>query len=660
MEMMKILKSAAAAALSLAVAASALPLYTASAMVAENQKYTSSTTIFEDFETLTAEEIQAGNSSVVRGFTNPTTLEKPALASGSGSYLSFAATGDETNDTSMLTKTGLFRYDVTVADVYLRSSVPDASNLSRAVVSLREGNSSQALIDFVYDNNAAKLRNRLDTSKFIAYTNAEMWMPVRFILDRPNKTITVSVAGSSTFTASTTLTWEPSASVYLQFQSLKGNILGIDDITISDGFYLENDYINEDFEHVRNTTSQYVTVTGLTRAAGQATFQGIHDSETNNTYLSAGMTGTGGVPVYTDPNTGIRPSVETPAIISLKLKTDATSNLTVGPRINTGGIYVSVIKIVNGFVSVDNGASGSAVSPYNVSDGAFHTYQIVVSPQSTGGFSASLTVDGVYLDYRFNTNTITGGARLDFRDVAQNKTVDIDDLHIFYPEPAKLRCVSENGNTNIDIDGTFTFESNNPINYRTLTTAAFTLTETGKTNTVQIGNVSNTGDNTFSLAFAEDLKPNTAYTLSVADNALRDLYEQYYSGEIATFTTGDEPASPKYNLTYTMNGEDASGTDCLAAGTLEVTLNVKAYSAGANAFAIAALYDESDRLIKAKTLSSVLDGSGSNTQTTSLTIGEDELAGATAKLFLWNGATFAPIREVTVLTPAANNDTMRT
>lgn len=649
-KMMKLLKSAAAAALSLAVAISILPLDTASALVAENQKYTSDTTIFEDFETLTAEEIQAGNSPVVRGFTNQFTVEKAALLSGSGSYLSLSTTDA---DTSMLTKTGLFRYDVTVADVYLRSSVPDASNLTRAVVSLREGNSSQALVDFVYDNNAAKLRNRLDTSKFIAYTNAEMWMPVRFILDRPNKTITVSVAGSSTFTASTTLTWEPSVDAYLQFQSIGENVLGIDDITISDGFYLENDYINDDFEHVRNTTSQWIGVTGLIRPQGQATFQGIHDSATNNTYFSAGMTGTGGTPVYTDPNTGIRPSVGTPAIISLKLKTDATSNLTVGPRINTGGIYVSVIKIVNGIVSVDNGASGSEVTPYDVSDGAFHTYQIVVSPQSTGGFSAALTVDGVYLDYRFNSNTITGGARLDFRNVAQNKTVDIDDLHIFYPEPAKLRCVSENRNTDIDIDGTFTFESNNPVNYRTLTTAAFTLTETGTTNTVQIGNVSNTGNNTFSLAFAEDLKPNTAYTLSVADNTLRDLYEQYYSGEIASFTTGDEP-EPKYNFTYTVNSEEVSGTDCLAAGTLGVTLDVRAYSAGANVLAVAALYDVSDNLISAQPMSSVLTEAGTDTKTVSLTISEEELSGAKVKLFLWDGVTYAPIREVTVLTPAAN------
>lgn len=649
-KMMKLLKSAAAAALSLAVAISVLSLDTASALVAENQKYTSDTTIFEDFETLTAEEIQAGNSPVVRGFTNSTTATVNNLASGSGKYLSFKPNGAA--DTSMLTKTGLFKYDVTVVDVYLRCTEPTTTNNNCAVITLKDeanNNNTLPLVDFAYTT-GPKLRNRLDTTKTLTWVS-NRWIPVRFILDRSAKKITVTGIGSATFTASQELTWEPSDKAYLQFQAVGTNTLSVDDITISDGFYLENDYINEDFEHITNM-SKNVTMLGLTRPS--VDYQGIYDSTTKNTYLSLTASVAKDSTLHTAAETGICPSSGKPAVISFRLNTDETSNLTVGLRL-PNSTYIEIVRIANGIASATDSAQ---TTTRDVSDGAFHTYRMVITPNASGaGYTSSLMIDTVYLGSRIGTTNITGGGRLEFRISNVGTVVGLDDFHVFYAETPQLRTVPEIGDTLIAIDGALTFEGNNPINYSTVTPAAFTLKADGTEETVPIKAFSAadfvTRNNTFILSFAKDLKPNTAYTLSVADNTLKDMYDQYYSGEIAAFTTGDDP-EPKYNFTYTVNSEEVSGTDCLAAGTLGVTLDVRAYSAGANVLAVAALYDVSDNLISAQPMSSVLTEAGTDTKTVSLTISEEELSGAKVKLFLWDGVTYAPIREVTVLTPAAN------
>ena len=642
--MMKILKNAAAA-LSLAVAVSAVPLYPASAIVAENQKYAANAgSITEDFETLTAEELTAGNSSIVRGFTNSTTATVNSLASGSGNYLSFQPNGAA--DTSMLTKTGLFKYDVTVVDVYLRCTEPTAANNNCAVITLKDeanNNNTLPLVDFAYTANGAKLRNRLDTSKTLAWA-AGKWLPVRFIFNRTAQTITIKAMGVPSFAASKELTWKPDDKTYLQFQAVGSNTLSIDDITISDGFYLEDDYINEDFEHITNMTAN-VSILGL-KGSG-ANYQASADEK--NTYLSVVATSDGGA-FLNNSNTSIILTAGKPTVISFRLKTDKTTNITPRLRHNSGNTIP--FTITNGIVSFVS-------KTRDVTDGAFHTYRMCITPKvGTNGFTASLMIDNVWLGTQDNsaTNLTSQGGRFDFVLSKKDDTVELDDFHIFYAETPKLRGKFEN--TNVGIDSALTIEGNNPMNYSTVTSSAFTLTEDDTGNTVPIKTPGAadfvTRNNTFALSFAEALKPNTNYTLSVADNALRDMYDQYYSGTIATFTTGEEPKT-QYSLTYKVNGQEASDTACLAAGKLDVTLNVQAYSEGANALAVTALYDASDNLIRALPMSSILSGADTDTQTISLTISEEELSGAKVKLFLWNGATYAPIQEeVTVLTPAAN------
>ena len=654
---MKILKGAAAT-LVLAVAISASPLDRANAMVAENQKYAASAgSITEDFETITAAELIAKQSPIVDYFTNTPDVQVETddakLPSGVGRYLRL--TTNNSGDACMLTKQELFKYDVTVVDLYLRNSTPGDKNNTGGICSqviLRDdvNGKRQTLLEYLYSSGAGKLRALQDQS--VNYS--VKWIPVRIILDRPNQSITVTTAQYSTtgITATKTFTdWSLSNKAYLQIQTFSSNVLGIDDITISDGFYLENDYINDNFEHVRSLNANHES---LTSEYGRASvnMQATADSVTENTYLSLTSTAAGAVMYAPNSNNAnaIHATAEKPTVISFRLKTDETSNLSVSLRHSSGSADVAAVNIANGIASL--------TSTRTVNDGNFHSYRLVLTPKTGGaGFTISTVVDGVWLGTVNNGsfNMTTGGIRVHFKFPNSGTVVGLDDFHVFYPDTLKLRGKFEN--TNIDVDGSLTFEGNNPLNYSTVKASAFILTETGTETTVPIKEFSSsdfvTRNNTFTLAPAQDLKPNTSYTLSVADNTLRDMYEQYYSGEIASFTTGEEPET-QYRLTYTVNGEEVSGTECLAAGTLGVTLDVRAYSAGANALAVAALYNDSDQLIRTEVLHSVLSAAGTGSETGNLIINSDEIAGAKVKLFLWDGATYAPLQRVIPLTAAAD------
>lgn len=587
-----------------------------------------SSSITEDFEYETADEVT--QSPILYGFTNPPIIETAALPGG-GRYVNLSCPED--SDTIMITKEGLLSYDVTAVDVWLKSSDASWNPAKWGKVILDSKNTTQYLMDFTYNC----VRDVLSTSggtKALEFVR-DQWYLCRFRFDRPNKQITMSFPGYG-YSVTKTMEEDWGADAHLNFQTVQGNVLGIDGLSIRNAEEVTNDTIIEDFEHaalgspLQNGILEYLnpeSVSVQTEAAES-------NQDDKNCFLS--LDASVKAPTICTKEKA-NPKLGTPVVIDFKLRATPESSIEFVYQYNTSAGAIKPMKITDGTLFNASNQPCSLV----INDNKFHSYRIILTKQETGT-SIILFVDGKWVST--NVTAVEAVSERLFGFV-RSGGVDLDDLHIYDALPAKLLCKIQNGETDVGIHTPLTFESNNPINFSTVKPENFTLLADGDAVPITLNR--DDEKNAFVVVPDGGLQPGTVYTFATVENKVKDNFDQYYNCQL-TFTT-EQLDAVEAQISYTVNGQPAPDGQ-FTTGTLEFQLDVTANtSAGAEIFAAAAHFDKNNTLISVKTLSSAIDGQGTDTQAGTLTIERAE--GTTVKLFLWDGNQRPMGSSPVVLTP---------
>lgn len=614
--------------------------------------------VTEDFETLTIDEINAGKSDVIEKIadaSNASIVSLPLADSGKSISLSSANKANYAD-----TKKEIFnKFDVTVLDFYI--AVPDKSQTSTSsLIAFRYNDGTKEVNQNLVGFNGGALKTWLASSATAITPNNKLsnnyYYPVRVIFDKPNKTITARVYDANTntvkeFSKSISTGW---SNAYVRFNSDSNGLNNtlIDDITVSDGFYLENDYINENFTHVKSKNTNE-TVNGFTRSSGTyAFYTGTVDSADGNTYWkitpnTGASTGDFGQYIYGAAESGITFAEGKPTVIKFRARMTGTSTFKASLRL-PGPIVIDFVQNSNGTVS---SPIIGGTTTFNANDGNWHTYRIKITPRTGNkGCDATVFADNTYLGYKANTSwNFASGGRMQWYLKDTSSTFDLDDVQICNPSAPKARLI-EGATENVAIDdASFTFEGNNPIHTSNFSKdGAIVLKETNGETTVPISiNFDTNNKNNFIIKPLHVLKPETSYTLSYASNIAKDMYDQYFSGDLLTFTTaaaaGDTVAMIKGTLG---NGEIAENFS--PSGNLTVT--VSAYSKAAESKKIvgyAAIYDSELTTLLGVQRVEITPSAGevvSASDTLSLS-GAAKLA-----LYIWQDDTLTPLKASSVFT----------
>ena len=626
-------------------------LFSGMTVIAVNEGYRRGS-VTEDFETLTIAEINAGKSSVIEKIADASSasiVSLPLADSGKSISLSSANKANYVD-----TKKEIFnKFDVTVLDYYI--AVPDKSKTSTSsLIEFRYNNGTKEVNQYLVGFNGGALKTWLASSATAITPNEKLsnnyYYPVRVIFDKPNKTITARVYDANTntvkeFSKSISNGW---SNAYVRFNSDSNGLNNtlIDDITVSDGFYLENDYINENFTHVKSTQNE--TVNGFMRSSAFCT--GKFDTADGNTYWqitpNTSVATEYGQCIVGANTSGITFAEGKPTVIKFRARMTGTSTFKATLRLQNG-------TRIN-FVLNSNGTVSSPIiggTTKNANDGNWHTYRIKITPRTGNkGCDATVFADNTYLGYKANTNwDFTNGARMEWYLKDTASAFDLDDVQICNPSAPKARLI-EGATENVAIDdASFTFEGNNPIHTSNFSKdGAIVLKETNGETTVPISiNFDTNNKNNFIIKPLHVLKPETSYTLSYASNIAKDMYDQYFSGDLLTFTTaaaaGDTVAMIKGTLG---NGEIAENFS--PSGNLTVT--VSAYSKAAESKKIvgyAAIYDSELTTLLGVQRVEITPSAGevvSASDTLSLS-GAAKLA-----LYIWQDDTLTPLKTSSVFT----------
>ena len=582
----------------------------------------------ETFDYDSVDELLA-NSSVIQNITNQSyvgTLALPELTSKSGKALQIKSCTDSDN---VVSTKAILKYDVTVVDFQLRGT---AVSGGYARVALRDNTTyttsgKAPLLSFERNGTTTVLQDFMSADRTVINTyNSLKWYPIRLIFDRPNKTVTVTIPRNTTvYTYSKTFdaAWDDSA--YLTFQTVYGSTLRLDDIIVSDGFYLNDIYIDQDFEHTN--------VIGAIGSSNQPTFfPGItsdgnininYDAALNNTYASLPAQRI----TYSNNATGVTPPTDKPVVIEYSLKTDKNSTVTPAFYKSGSGTYA--------FAPITNGVTTAAPyggSSVDVSDGLFHTYRITLK-RTASGYTATLLIDNAYRGY-YAGNSFPENGRFQFAVASDSSDIGLDNFKIYYPaKPAVLSNI-EDGAVNAAVDSSIVLKGNNPFNFSSFNVSL----KNAVGETVAITKKSESAANTLTIVPTGGLEPNTTYTLTIPSTA-KDMFDQYYTEQTITFTT-EELDPVEASLTYTIDGQ-AVEDGKFYSGEMQIKLDVTANtSAGANLLAAAAQYDSNGQLINVALTNSVLTGKGTDSKTASMAVTQTE--NTTVRLFCWEAETLTP------------------
>ncbi len=469
-----------------------------------------------------------------------------------GKYMQIASGG---SDVQVWTKKGTFKHDVTVVDMKIRAVFGSGHfPLVRLVNNGQKMDTQNGLFRYFNNNKTIRSYNQTNHNVYndVANSTVNEWTNVRIILDSVNKKITTVFNGSQATTASEMSSEWDNSNVQLCFQAAAGSTIMLDDVVVSDGAYMDNVYMDEDFEHI----SQHASGKEAT-AIGNNHIYGIiktvnptlkYDKTENNSYLDIANT-----LVYSNLF-GIEAGK--PVVFEFRLKTDVTTN---------GKVYLrQSTSVVPGLFTIEKGVVDGESSDVNVADGKFHTYRAVFTTQGNG-YSISKLVDDTWIGTATSSSNTYAGTEMDIRFDSQNNAVmAIDDLKIYYPQTAAVTCDLD-GQTEASTDSAIELVLNTPFNVATKDRVA--ITANGEA--VTFVATPNADKNTISYAIDGGLKSNTTYVITTGEAGLKDMFDQFYNDTI-TFTTAMAPSTAVVTAVDSiMNAEDDKATGI----AIEVTAN---------------------------------------------------------------------------------------
>lgn len=563
----------------------------------------------EDFESADLDEVFGANGILSMNNTAQSDSIKIVQDENSKNhYLSIesgTAVGSSNYDVQVNTKANLFKNDVTFVDMRINS--PNAKTATSGFPGIKVYDTTRVDGKFMINNyafrylkeNAPRWYNIADQNQHnedLPYL-ATTWYDLRLVFDKTNKTITTSVRGSSS-ERTATFTNEWSDNICLIFQVATGATLNIDDISISDGFYQTDYFLNQDFEHAGSNAYTMVNANnyfpGLLKTVNYST---VYDKNINTTYASLPA----GITLYTRENMTV--GTDRPIVIEFTLKTDETSNVTVCTR-RTDGWKPAIFTIASGKVT-----QGSKT--VDVSDGDYHTYRATIVYNGSG-YSISKLVDNVWIGNDAWTADKNGTFRADIVNSGSN-AIGLDNYKIYYPASAQLKFALAD-RTDVDIDETIELVANTPINYSSAT--KITLTADGEEKTFTT--VPNLQANTMTINPDGGIQPGTTYVMNLG--GFKDMFDQTYGlNQEYTFTTKElDPIETEF--TYTIDGNNMSAGK-FTAGTMAAAVSVRANtSAGAAVNTYVAQYDASGALTDVALLPVTIEGQGQDAAAESIQI----------------------------------------
>ena len=500
-------------------AAAMMPTLPLSATAAEESEiYT--WTYSEDFNN-SIEDVFGDNGLFEYGQNaDETTVTLEEHAQG-GSYLKAASDG---RDVQVNTKKGVFKHDMTVVDMWLSAdSVSPFPQIKLICGGQKLGkNQANGILAFTggqqwraYDINTP--------SDYMTYNSGNKWIPVRIILDSKNKSVTINVYGSQmTKTTELEEAWDNSEA-QLNFQAASGSAVMVDDVTISDGTYMADVYMDYNFEHssVINGEINSNFFYGINKVNNPEV---VYDEATQNTYLD--IANDAGNTIYTNNTFDL--SAGRPIVIEYSMRTDETSNVNV--------IFRKSSSLVPNLFNITGGILTEGTRVLDVSDGRFHTYRAVFTPGASG-YSISKLVDGNWIGTaQSGSGDYTGtGARIDLRP--SSGMCAIDNFKIFVPQQPQLMCELD-GRDDIPVDSVIELVSNTRINASTASKAKITANGEETAFTAS----SDGARNSYIFDINGGLQPDTEYIITTGENGIRDFYDQFYNTSIS-FKTGSGDAA---------------------------------------------------------------------------------------------------------------------
>lgn len=537
-------------------------------------------------------------------------------------YLNMASSvnsWDDNYDIQVRTRPEAIAGDVSVIDFLVNCENP-VDNYPAVIVADSKGKIGDGNV-FAFVSTEPRLFNAMDNTEFIDFAaadldmqySAEKWYNVRVVLDKPNKTITTTILGCGKEIV-TPLPDGRGDDFYIAFQSAKGTALNVDDIAIYDNSYANEYLLNYSFEQSGATAFSGITNAYFPYTRSNKTYNVVYDSVTDNTYanIPAGAT------YYTSECFDVKATGST--IIEYSLKTDASSNLTTSIR-KSSGTKPTLFTITNGIATV-NGVTK------DVSDGAFHTYKVVIFSNAAGNYSASVFIDGSWVkNVSIGDSSRAGTYRSDVALTAASSAVGLDDYSIYYPLSPKLTCSVE-GRVDVGTETPIILESNTDINYSSRSTIE--VLENGKPISCSIERGTDAVNTISIIPTSGSWTAGAIYTINSA--GLKDYYDQFYNRSII-FAASTSATEPVALLSYTIDGATVTeGT--FTTGAMEVTLTAASHStSGASIKAFAAKYNSSGVLVGVLPITLNITGSGVDTASDTIDIGTDV---SEVKLMAWD------------------------
>jgi len=446
------------------------------------------------------------------------------------------------------------------------------------------------------------------------------WYDCSAIVDRKAQTISLNVNGT---VASLPLSAIPvNDNTIIRLQSKGGNHVSIDDVTIADAFYHEEDVtlVDEDFEELEETdalASDSALAEFYTLPGGQGAI--VKDAANNKFARISGGEGANATPLFM-----LNDAVPAGAsVLEFDLRLDPDSEAFESFIRYSSGVSVSLVKYGNGTLQVCGKTVELTDIPVTGEDFVSFKFAISAGAESTvSGYVGDQWISTYTTsDYNLTDKTIRfqigrGGTVTD----PTLTVVDLDNIRYAIPVLPKFRAIAPK-TTGISNRHCISLEANNAINTSTLKPENFLLNGSS----ANIEKVELDDETGFCKVYVAGMAANQTYTLSTAPNAVKDTMDQYFNFE-TTFTTGTITPS----VTFVSGG---APIEAIPAEAATVTTQV-AFAVSGDAWTgkvLIALYENG--VLK----DCYIDNGNSLSESTSVSQDFATTANSEIRVFAWDG-----------------------